>query len=329
MPDPWLYVKAIVSAAGVSALCVLATVVARRTADRIWTHAACIAGIGIGLTVGCGVLSLLPAWPPANGLDRFLTIVVPAVLGIELLAGTQRVPPAFVWALRIGLATTVPMILLYDSVYLSGFDNDWPLRRTYTAMAACSGLLTGVWALLAWLARRAPSVSIPVAVCLTTQCAGLTVMMAGYIKGGSAAFLLVAVLLTTTIAARLMAKRSGEAADFFAVAAPGIGVVILFGVLFIGRFFGRLSTGSALIMLLAPLICWATELPQLRHRKPWLVGLLRIALVTVPLLFVLVQAKRDFDRDMAPLLGMGGPAANELTAQIGDRTAGIRAAAFP
>jgi hypothetical protein len=122
-------------------------------------------------------------------------------------------------------------------------------------------------------------------------------MMAGYIKGGAAAFPLAATLVATTIGARLIAKRSGVPASI------GIGVVGLFGLLFIGRFFGRLSTGSALAMLLAPLLCWATEAPLLRHRKPWLVGSLRLALVAIPLLVVLAAAKRDFDRDMAPLLG--------------------------
>lgn len=329
MPDLLLYAKAMVSAAGVSALSVLAMAVAARTTLGSWLHTACVSGIGIGFAVGCGVLSLLPAWPPANALDRFLTIVVPAVLGIELLAGIQCVPLSFLWALRIGLATAAPMILLYGSVYLSGFDNDWPLRRTCTVMAAGSAMLTGVWALLDRLAQRSPGVSIPFAVCLTTQCAGLTVMMAGYIKGGAVALLLVAVLLATTITARLTAKCFGETADGCTLAIPGVGVVSLFGVLFIGRFFGRLSTGSALTMLLAPLICWVTELPQLRHRNPWVVGGLRIALVTVPLVFVLIEAKRDFDRDMAPLLGLGEPATIELTAQAGERTAGNGETAFP
>ena len=82
----------------------------------------------------------------------------------------------------------------------------------------------------------------------------------------------------------------------------GIGVVSLFGVLFVGRFFGRLSTGCAIAMLLAPLLCWVTEMPLLRHRKPGLVGLLRLMLVAIPLVIVLTLAKQNFDRDMAPLI---------------------------
>ena len=50
-------------------------------------------------------------------------------------------------------------------------------------------------------------------------------------------------------------------------------------------------------------ISYATELPLLRRQKPWLVGSLRLVLVAIPLVLVLAVAKRDFDRDMAPLLG--------------------------
>jgi hypothetical protein len=72
----------------------------------------------------------------------------------------------------------------------------------------------------------------------------------------------------------------------------------LFGVLFLGQFFGELSTGRALAVFLAPLVCWVTELPWLRKLKPWKIGAVRIALVAIPLLIVVALAKRDFDRNM-------------------------------
>ena len=100
-----------------------------------------------------------------------------------------------------------------------------------------------------------------------------------------------------------MANRSVALANFSAPSIVGVGVVGLFGLLFLGRFFGRLSTGCALAMLLSPLMCWVAEIPRLRPRQPWLLGSLRLVLVAIPLLVVLAAAKRDFDRDMAPLLG--------------------------
>ena len=66
MPDPLLYVQAMVSAASVSVLCVLAMVATRKTAGETWLNSACVPGIGLGLAVGYYVLLLHPAWPPAN-----------------------------------------------------------------------------------------------------------------------------------------------------------------------------------------------------------------------------------------------------------------------
>ena len=312
MPETLLYLKAMGAAAIVSAMFVLALAGVRRPASAAGLNSACVLGMGLGLAVGYYVLPLRLAWPPVNGLDRFLTIVVPAALGIELIAGFQCVPCWAAWSLRMSLAAAIPRILLHGSVYLSGAGNGWVLWQVVTALVLSGTLLAGVWVLLSWLSRRSLGVSIPLALCLTTQCAGLTVMMAGYIKGGAAACLLVATLVATTIAVKLIAKRSGAPSILDAPAILGIGVVGLFSLLFIGLFFGRLSTGGALVLLLAPLLCWATETPLLRHRKPWVVGSLRLALVAIPLVVVLAVAKRDFDRDMAPLLGKGPASTSRL-----------------
>ena len=316
MPQPLLYLQAIVAAAVVSAIFVLAMAGIRRPAGRTRLNSACVAGTGLGLVFGCFVMSLRISWPPANGLDRFLAIVIPAILAIELIAGIPKVPQWVAWLLRLSLAATIPRILLHGSVYLSGSDPDWPLWQTGTALAVCGALFVAVWGLLSWLSERSPGISIPLALCLTTQCAGLTVMMAGYIKGGAAAFPLTATLAAATVVAWLITQRSASPGNFAATAIMGIGVVSLCSVLFIGRFFGRLSTACALTMLLAPLLCWATELPLLRNRKPWLVGSLRLGLVAIPLIVVLVLAKRDFDRDMAPLLGTAPARHFDFTAKV-------------
>jgi hypothetical protein len=88
--------------------------------------------------------------------------------------------------------------------------------------------------------------------------------------------------------------------------------VQLFGLLWIGRYFGNLTTGPALAIMLAPLLCLVTEIPFLRRHKPWSVGTVRMVLVAVPLVVVLWLAKQKFDREMAPLLGLSlvGPVGN-------------------
>jgi hypothetical protein len=316
MPDPLVYLKAIGTAAFVSGLfVVLVSVVvlvsARRRRhhrrserpsqlDSVWLNSACIGGIGFGLVCGYHVLSMDLVWPPANGLDRFMSVVIPVTLVIEFFAGFERVPRWFVWLLRVSFAASIPRILLHGSVYLSD-SSDWTPRQAALTPVVCATLLVATWALLSRLSQRSPNVSIPLALVLAVLGGGLTIMMAGYIKGGEAAFPLAAVVVGTAIAAAVLKRCSKDG-----MAPPvilGIAVVGLFGVLFIGHFFGRLSMNRGLAVLLAPLLCWATEVPWLRKKRPSVVGAVRLTLVAVPIVVVLVLAKREFDREMAPLLG--------------------------
>ncbi|MEQ9410754.1 MAG: hypothetical protein RIK87_23790 [Fuerstiella sp.] len=307
MPDPWLYLQATAASAIVSAACVLAMARLQRSGQAAWFSTVCVPGIGAGLVTGIHLLSLSPAWPPANALDRFFALVIPAALVVELISGISRVAGQIAWWLRIGLAISIPRILLHGSVYLTGMDSDWPLWRTSVAMAISAALLVGIQVLLVRLSERSPGVSIPLALCLTIQSAGMTVMLAGYIKGGAAALPVVATLAATTVVLWLVRNRSdgsavcGTAVSVLSVIV-GIGVVGLFGVVFIGHFFGRLSMGSALTLLLAPLLCWVPQLPQIRPRSPLVIGLLRLVLVAIPLIVVLTLAKQTFDREMGPLL---------------------------
>ncbi len=302
MPEPLLYVKAMGAAGFVSALFVLAMAALRHTDSTKWWNLLSVPGIGLGLAVGFFAMSLQPAVPPVNALDRLLAVVIPAALSVELIAGFQATPQWVAWLLRMILVAMIPRILLHGSVYIGGSEDAWPLWQVGTTLAVCSILSVVVWSLLSLLSVRASGVSLPVALCMAIQCTAVNTMLAGYINGGAAALPLVATLLATTAAIWAVSRRSANAANFHCPAILGIGVVGLFCLLFVGRFFGRLSTPVAITILVAPLLCWATEaLPQ-RYRKPWLVGTVRLTLVAIPLAVVLALAKIDFDRDMAPLL---------------------------
>lgn len=293
-----MYLQAMGAAAGVSALFVLALGRAWPPAGTTRRNVACVLGIALGLALGCRVLQLRTAWPPVNGLDRLLTIVFPAVIAIELMAGLQRVPRWCAWLLRMSLAAASGRILLHGSVYLAGPRREWTEWQAGVALALCGSLLAAVWVLLTWLSQRSSGgASIPLVLSQATLCGGILVMLAGYVTGGEASLPLAAALAGSAVASSLLADRSD------AQGMIGIGIVVLFGLLFIGRFFGGLSTDRALAVFLAPLLCWATEMPMLRRRSPWLVGVIRLALVAIPLVVVLALAKRDFDRDTAPLLG--------------------------
>jgi hypothetical protein len=306
MPDPVLHLKAVCAAAGASALVVLALGWGRirwvrRPASTTSVNTACVLATGLGLGLGWGVLQLPLAWPPASGLGRLITIVMPATIVIELIAGVRRVPRWLAWSLRMVLAAAIGRILLHGSVYLAGSPGQWTALEAGIALAVSSALLAAHWCLLSWLSERRWGVSIPLALSMACLCGGITVMMAGYVAGGEAAVPVAAALVGATIAASFIAQdRNSHGGG--AQGAIGIGVVGLFGLLFIGRYFGGLTTGRALTVFFAPLMCWATELPVLRGRKPWEVCALRLLLVAIPLVVVLALAKRDFDRDMMPLL---------------------------
>jgi hypothetical protein len=251
-----------------------------------------VLAIGLGLIAGYWVLELLPRGSPQSVRDRFLAIVLPAALGIELIAGYHSVPAIAAWSLRVILACATPRILLHGSTYLVDPAADTSLGPSLGYMALGGGLLITCWGLLAWLLQRSPGIWLPLVLSESSLCAGVTVMLSAFPSGGEAALPLAASL--AALAGVLWLFSRPEAS----VGTLGIGVVGLFGVLFLGRFFGELSTGRAVAVFLAPLLCWLTELPGLRALKPWKIGAIRIALVAIPLLIVVALAKRDFDRNM-------------------------------
>jgi hypothetical protein len=307
MPDPLLYWKAMGIAATTSVIVVMMMVAMSRSINENRLNLICIVGIGVGLVIGNAVLALNLSWPPHNGLDRLLLVIIPTVLIVELFAGVNRFPPAAAWSLRIILSLATPRILLHDSVYLS-LSDAWPAWRAITTIGVCGLGLALAWSLLSWLSRRRGGISISFALCLAIQCSGAAVMLAGYIKGGAAAIPFVATLLAVTIALRVVTKTATsrvkiEKPDhYLAAGIVGIGVVSLFGLLFVGHFFGDISQTPAITMLFAPLLCWVTEIPPLRNRRPWFVASCRLALVAIPLIIIIIAAKRDFDREMSPLL---------------------------
>ncbi|HEY2415511.1 MAG TPA: hypothetical protein VGI40_24935 [Pirellulaceae bacterium] len=220
-------------------------------------------------------------------------------------------------------------ILVHNSVYVGGAEPQWSPMQATVVLLTCSALVGALWGLLVWLSKRSPAgVSIALALALTIQCTGISIMLAGYLQGGAAALPLSAATVGTVASLCLLTSRPNLRASI------GICVVGLGSLLMIGRFFGGLSTEVALILMLAPLLCWGTELPQLRCRPAWVVGSLRLLLVAIPLAALLLQAKRKFDRDTAPLLmhrseaqeygGAASPAACVVRLQLliaGDRSA--------
>src|SRR5687767_857668 len=194
MPDPLLYLQAIVAAASTSAIVTLA-LGWRRLLSQIAGTAACLLAMIGGTVVGYCMMQLWPAWPPLNALDRLLTIVLPAAAVIELVCGFDRVPQWLGWLMRLSLCGSIGRILLHGSVYLGGTSPEWTGWQAAAALAVSSALLATPWVLLSRLLQRGPGASIPLAVALSTLSAGMAIMLGGYIKGGSAALPLTAALV--------------------------------------------------------------------------------------------------------------------------------------
>jgi hypothetical protein len=296
MPDPVLYFIAMCSAVGVSAIVVLTLgwLLSRTSPAR--TNLASIFGIGFGLAAGYYVLQLRLDWPPTNGISRLLFLVIPVVFLIELLAGSRLAPAWILWLLRITLAAATGRILLHGSVYLGGPRSEWTTFQAGQVLTICAAFLIAEWGLLSWLSRRSARTAVPLAISLTLQAAGIAIMLAGYVTGGAAAIPLVAAIVGATVASWLFQSRSDSAA------AIGIGTVGLFGLLFIGRFFGAVSTPAALTLMFSPLLCWVTEIPILRRQNRWLVGTIGLFVVAIPLSIILILAKQEFDQKTAPLI---------------------------
>jgi hypothetical protein len=296
MPDWGLYLQASLGSMVASAVVVFLSGWLGRPAAALRTSAGGIFALGVGLASGYLILRFAWVWPPVKGLDRLLELVLPAALAIEFAAAMPRVSRRLAWCLRIGLAALTGPVLLHGSVYLRYDRPEWTMPVAAGTLLGVGLLLVLTWLLLDRLAQRSSGVSIGVALSMATQCAGATIMLAGYIKGGMAAGPLAATIAATAIASSLMKNRAAMQSTI------GVALVGLSGLLLIGRFYGGLRTPGALVTFCAPLLCWATEIRAMRNWKPWQVCALQLTLVAIVLTSLLVLAKRDFDRDFGPLL---------------------------
>ena len=77
----------------------------------------------------------------------------------------------------------------------------------------------------------------------------------------------------------------------------GLGVVGLFALLIVGRFFGQVSTLNAALLFFAPLLGWLPELPFVRRMRPVLRGLARVVLTAAPVIVALALAQQKFVAD--------------------------------
>jgi hypothetical protein len=246
-------------------------------------------GVGSAWLLGCWLLDVRPGWPPREDKDRFLGLLLPATVLVELMATVGKAPRV-AWLLRLGIAAGAVRLLLHNTSYLADLagpgTREWSAAQMWFWTGVPAAALAAVWAALALLTRRAPGRSVPLALALACAGAGVTVMYSGYATGGQ---------IGLPLAAALIGASTGSLAlprTVYSTFSPGVGVVGLFGVLVVGRFFGALTTAHAALLLSAPLLCWLPELPPIRKLPPWARGILRVVLVAVPVSCAVLQAQQ-------------------------------------
>jgi hypothetical protein len=288
-PAPVLPLEALAAAAAMAAVVLLLCGWSWRGPGTARVAAGWTLGVGLGFYLGCRMLQRWPHWPPREDQDRFLILLMPAVFGVELLAAFPRISRRLIWPLRLAIAAGAARVLLHGSIYLtdSPSSDRWSPAQTGLILGGLAVALAAEWTLLALLARRAPGRSLPVALVLTCAGAGVTVMLSGYATGGQLALPLAAGLAGGTAASLLLPEP--PRADGWL----GPAIVMLFGLLVVGRFFANLGTPHAILLFLAPLLGWLPELPYLCRMRPSVRGFARVALVAVLAAAVVSRAWKE------------------------------------
>jgi hypothetical protein len=292
MPDPTLILEALAAAAVVAAVVLLVAGLPWRAPHPARAAVGGALGVGAAFFLGCRLLGARPHWPPPEAVDRLLVLLLPTVVGVEVVAAFPQVPRLLAWLLRLAIAAAAARVLLHQSVYLADLagpgTREWTPAQAWLILSGLAAALAAVWALLALLMRRAPGRSVPLALSLVCAAAAVTVMLSGYATGGQLALPLAGALAGAAIASLALRGTPGLSG------AVGVGVVGLYAVLVIGRFFGELTSTHAVLLGLAPLLCWLPELPYVRRAGSGWRGLVRVVLVAAPLVLVVVQAQQHF-----------------------------------
>jgi hypothetical protein len=267
---------------------------------REWAGAESL-GVATALLTGACLLGLAPQWPPREGQDRLLLVLLPAAVAVEVVAGLFYRIPWLAWALRGIVAAVASPLLLHGSVYISDSAGNgarsWPGAEMWWILGGLAAALAVNWLLLDRLAQRRAGRSVLLGLALAAGGSGVTIMLSAYATGGQLGLPLAAGLIGVAVAAPLFS----EASDLRRVV--GVGVVSLFGLLILGRFFGELTTTNAVLLFGAPLLAWVPELVSSERIGPWLRAWTRVALVAIPIAVALALATLKFNDES------GSPAA--------------------
>jgi hypothetical protein len=304
MPDPGLIVKSSSTAAVLAVLAVLLAGWPWRRPRAGWVAAGGALGVAAGALAGAWSLGLVPHFPPREDLDRLLLVLLPAAVGVEVAAAVLRRMRWLAWSLRFAVAAAAAPVLLHGSVYLTDSagpgTREWPPGPACLMLGGLAAALAAAWALLDRLASRGAGRAVLLNLALATAGAGVTLTLSGYASGGQLGFPLAAGLAGVAVASLLLSAAPDLGG------AIGVGVIGLFALVVVGRFFGSLTTANAALLFAAPLLGWLAEPALVPCIGPRLRSLARLALPAVLVAAVLTLAVQKFNTDSrGPAAGSG------------------------
>jgi hypothetical protein len=305
MPDSMLILQASAVAAMLGALALLAARPWRQPDDR-WALSCGALGVGAGWFAAACLLGFVPHFPPQEDQERLLLILLPAAVVVEALSVLMR---RAAWVARALVALAAARALLHGSVYVSDSDGSeslaWTGAEAWLILGGLGLALLANWALLSRLTQRESGPAVLPALALAAGGAGVTVMLSGYASGGQLGLLLAAALTPAALAAFAFPKSSALQG------ALGVGIVGLFGLLIVGRYFAGLTSTNAALLFFAPLIGWLPEVPLLRRMGPRLRRAATTASAALAVAVVVTLAVQKFNADSRA--SSDAPAANEPT----------------
>ncbi|HEY2148182.1 MAG TPA: hypothetical protein VGH32_09610 [Pirellulales bacterium] len=301
MPEPKILLEAAFAAGGLAAVFLLVFSLPWKAPRAKLVATGGALGVGIGFFMGCLVLGLELHRLPGEATDRLFLVLLPAAVGAEVIAALVAQRRWLACIPRAIVAAPAAWILLRGSVYLT---DSWSPRETWLYLGGMAAALIAAWFALGRLAASSPSRALPSVLAITTGAAGITIMLSGYSTGGQ-----MGVPLSAALAAAAMAS--------FLFAGPiewrgtvGVGVVMLFALLVLGRFFGSLTTLHAVLLFIAPLLAWTSELPLIKKLRSWQRGAIQLFVVAMLLTVVVFRAQRQFAADSQQNSQQGGDASD-------------------